>query len=105
MKPILVTLAIALLGVGGTYAYKAQNASVSYEKEITVETVEVEVETLQKRVSDAQEASKGDIEAKAKEAYDKAVNQALLEIELEVTATYRKEIEAKEAELEEQVSF
>jgi hypothetical protein len=103
MNTALILAGIAVLGVGGVYW--AQNEPVSYEKEVKVETVEVEVETLSKRITEAQEASKADIEAKAKEAYDKAVSQALLEIELEVTATYRQEIEAREAELEQNLSF
>jgi hypothetical protein len=102
MKPILIAVVMAI-GAGGIYvAYERLHAPTSATNEVKVETVEVEVETLQKRISDAQEARKADIEAKAKEAYDQAVSQALLEIELEVTATYRKEIEAREKELQQQ---
>lgn len=63
------------------------------------------MDALEKRITDAQDAAKADIEAKAQKAYEEAVTKAMLEVELAVTAEYRKEIEAKEAELEQAVSF
>lgn len=106
MKTIIIALVMAVIvgGIAYNIVTEGKFAPVAYEKEVKVETVEVEVETLQKRISDAQEARKADIEAKAKEAYDKAVSQALLEIELEVTAEYRAEIEARELELKKQTT-
>lgn len=102
MKPILIAFVMAV-GAGGIYAvYERLQAPISAQNEVKIETVEVEVETLSRRVQASQEASKGDIEAKAKEAYDKAVSQALLEIELAETAKYRAEIEAREKELQAQ---
>jgi len=57
---------------------------------------------LESRIKQAQEAKKGEIEIEAQKAKDASIKQALLEIELEVTTTYRKEIEAKEKELQAQ---
>lgn len=93
---------MVLLGVGGYYVLEGKFASVTYEKEVKVETVEVEVETLQKRISASQEAAKGDIEAKAKAAYDEAVTQALLEIEIDVREAYQGELEKETAEKKKQ---
>jgi hypothetical protein len=75
--------------------------------EIMVREVEKEVvkSELGTRVEDAQKAAEAEIEAAAKKAYDAARNQALKEIELEVTSTYRKEVEAKEEALEQDLSL
>lgn len=68
------------------------------------EVIKVEVKSeLTTRVEDAQKEAEGDIEAKAKKAYDDARNQAMKQIELDVTTAYRKEVEKLETDLEKEV--
>jgi hypothetical protein len=99
---ILIAIAIVLGGIIGV-GYKDE--IITYEAQ-TVEVVKtVEVETLAVRVKNAQDEAKARVETEAKAAYDKAYNAAMLDIELAETAKYRKEIEAREAELEKQSSF
>jgi hypothetical protein len=101
MKPALLVAGIALLGVGGYVAL--QSGAVTYEKEVKTETI-VEVQTineLEARITSAVEAKSADIEALAQKAYEEAKANELLEIERSVTSEYRKELQAREAELNE----
>lgn len=69
-----------------------------------VETKEVvkPEDMLQSRIKEAQDAQKEAIEVEAQKFKEDKIKQANLEIELEVTTAYRKEIEAKEKELQAQ---
>lgn len=80
-----------------------KNAPVSYEKEIVVEVQTVDA--LEARIKSAKEAKSAEIEALAQEAYNTKKREEELKVEQSVTSEYRKELEAKEAELEEQLSF
>ncbi len=105
MKRLAVILIAITIVLGGIIGVGYKTNVVTYETQ-TVEVVKtVEVETLAMRVQKAQDEAKADAETSAKEAYDKAYNAVMLEIELVETAKYRKEIEAREAELEKQSSF
>ena len=105
MKRVVIILITAAVILGGIIGVEYKDKTITYEAQtVEVEKI-VEVETLSMRVSNAQESARADVELKAKEAYDKALNAAMLDIELAETAKYRKEIEAKEAELEKKSSF
>jgi len=94
---ILVGITVAL----GLVALEATNGGTMYNQE--TKTEQVEVDMLNKRITDAQDAAKADIAAKAQSAYDAAFEEAMTEIELEVTTNFRKEIETRELELAKEV--
>jgi len=98
MKPII---AMAIVGtiLGGILIKTNSTQTYQAEEPVTVEK-EIEVDVLKARVITAQEAAKEAIEAEAQKAYDRAVEQALLEIELEVTSQFRLEIEEREKVLQ-----
>lgn len=99
---IFITIAILLLGFSAyllmrPVEYVAPNAPTVEIKEVLKQE-----DVLQSRIKQAQEAKKNDIEVEAQKAKDASIKQANLEIELEVTTAFRKEIEAKEKTLREQ---
>ena len=102
MKKIILVV-IVLAALTGGYAL-TQKEPVEYIAPQVIEK-EVEVETLQKRIDNAISASSTATEAVAKKAYEEAKEKAETEIALRITTEYRKEVEQREAELEEKVSF
>lgn len=107
MKRIAL-LIVGIVALGGVLTFGPQMAkdrTTLYEAVEPPQTVEIEKEvpTLEMRVKSAQEAELEATEAVAQVAYDEAFNQAMLEIELSVTAQYKDEIEAREIELEKEV--
>lgn len=103
MKKII--LVVIVLGVIAGY-YALNNERLEYVQSETIEKiVEKEVPTLEKRIADAINASSTATEAVAKKAYEEAKEKAETEIALRITTEYRKEVEQREAELEEKVSF
>lgn len=107
MKRTIAIIVVGLLvGLGGLYAKNTFN----FEKEIFVnQTVEVEkiveVDKLQQMIKDAQDQKSTQIKAAGEEARKQAETNMLEAIELEVRTTYRKELEAKEIELEKKSGF
>lgn len=104
------TIAIIVVGLlvwlGGLYAKNTFN----FGKEIFVnQTVEVEkiveVDKLAEMIKDAQNAKSEQIKASGEQARKEAETKMLDSIELEVRASYRKELEAKEIELEKKSGF
>lgn len=95
-------IAVGILGLvlGGTVLY--QKSKIAYQAPPEPETIEKEVvvSDLQKRIEEAQDAALDEIEAAAKSAYQRAYDQAMLEIELEVTSEFRGEIEEREKMLQ-----
>ena len=105
MKQVIILVTVVGL-IAISWRYYAQEEVIEYiQGETQVVEKTVEVETLQKRIGDAITASSTDIETQAQNAYNETKAQAQKEVELEVTRKYRAEIEAREAELEEQVSL
>lgn len=105
MRRLAVYVIAITIVLGGIIWVGSRQNVITYEAQ-TIEVVKtVEVETLAVRVQKAQDEARASAEAAAKEAYDKAYGAAMLEVELAETAKYRKEIEAKEAELEKKSSF
>lgn len=99
---IIVAVALVVVAAGAYYAKGSTNV-IQYQK--SVETVEVEVDALQKRLDDALTASSTEIEARANAAYNNAKNKAELETKLQATSAYRAEVEAQEKTLMKQVSL
>lgn len=103
MKIFAALIAVVILGVGGialtprTTEWVAAEI-VEIEKEVTVE-----VETLDKRISDAITASSTDIETASQKAYEDMKTQMRKEIELQVRTAYENELKAKRIELEKEV--
>ena len=103
-KHIAIVIVVGL-ALGGVALIKKDSPIEYIQGETQVVEKTVEIETLQKRIDDAITASSTDIETQAQNAYNETKAQAQKEVELEVTRKYRAEIEAREAELEEQVSL
>lgn len=82
-------------------------APVVIENNASVKEVEVEVEVdaLSERIENALADAETNIAAEAQKAAEAKRTQLEKQIELEVTRAYREEIEAREAQLEEEVSF
>lgn len=92
-------LVVCMLGIG--YSAVKYAPSQEYVAPIVqTATSTVEVDMLEKRISEAQEAAKSEIEAEADRMREEAVKQGLLEIEKEVRKAYRLELEAIEETLE-----
>ena len=103
MKKYIIPVIVLGAVLGGI---ALNNKAIEYVQGEPVEKiVEKEVPTLEMRIADAISASSTATEAVAKKAYEEAKEQAETEIALRVTTEYRKEVEKKEAELEEKVSF
>lgn len=104
MKYIIITV-IVLGAILGGVALKP-NTTVWQAPEVVEKLVEKEVPTLEKRVADAIAASSTDIEREAQAAYVNKKAQLENAVESRVTTEYRKEIEARELELEQkEMSF
>lgn len=109
MSKIRVTIGLGILAIFGGIAYFGDN-STSYvapqaQNEPQVIEKEVEVSELQKRIETAQNAEMDALKTKAQAAYNASLQQGLKEIELEVRQAFRKELEAQEAQLEQDLSF
>lgn len=104
MKRILIYVIAAGVILGGVTLIRPHTIEYITQEGQTIENT-VEVDALQKRIDDAINASSTAIEAAAQQAYEDAKVKAQTEIELEVTQTYNKEIDAREAALEERVSL
>jgi len=104
MKYIITLMVVVILGVG-IYIFPQTEEYRATITEVVTQEVVTEVDALEKRVTEAQSASSTEIEQAAQKAYDDEKKRMLTEIELMVTREYRKEVEAKEAELESSVSL
>lgn len=96
---------VLIVVIGGITALWPQLKHVEYQRVEVEKEVIKEVPALERKIREVQDAERARLEASAQAAYDEAMKKGLLEIELAVTTEYRKEIEAREAELEGQVSF
>lgn len=97
-----IALVAIVLIVGGVFVFPW---TTTYQAEVITKTETVtEVKSdLTNRIDEAQAAAMGEVEAAAQAAYDEAKTQALKKIELDVITAYRKEVEAKETQLEKEV--
>ena len=94
MKLSIAWIVIVIIGViGGILYFVPSTQTVLNERVVEVEKV-VEVPTLDKRIEDAQNEARSDIEAKAQEAYNAFVEKEMTRIADEVKAEYIAEIEA-----------
>jgi len=102
MKKTIVGAVVVVVGIAGALWFSQKGSTHTYQNIIQTQEVEkrVEVDALQKQVNDALTASSTAIEERAKNAYNAAKRQAEVEIELEVTAKYRAQLEAREKELQ-----
>ena len=89
-----IGIIIVLCILGGI----AFNTSTTVETRTETVEVKVEVSTLDERIKSAKAAARTEVEALAQAAYDEAYNQAMLEIETNVTDEYIKEIDAANTE-------
>lgn len=107
MKKITIIAAIVAVIAVAIFAYlhKSDFGMVEIVNTTTTETVEVTVNELEKMIQDAKTASSSEIEVRARNAYEATKKQAELEVELSVRAEYRKQLEAEENKLMEEVSF
>ncbi len=103
MKLITILGGIVIVTAGVIYFVPSTQEFVT--ERVVVEEKTVEVDTLQKRIDDAQAAALASTTAKAQAAYDAVLKEEAARIELEVRQAYRKELEAHEIELEKQTGF
>ena len=92
---IIAVIVVILGGIFWTFDF----GKVVYEKQIVEVEKVVEVDTLEKRIKDAQEAKSDAIRDAGEKARASAETQMLESIELEVRTAYGKELDAKELEL------
>jgi len=97
MKQMFI-IAIVLVILGGIY-WNWDFGKVVYEKQVVEVEKVVEVDTLEKRIKDAQNAKSDAIRDAGEVARVQAETQMLEAIELEVRTAYGKELDAKETEL------
>jgi len=102
MKYIATIVVVACIGLVAAYLYSPKAIEYVTPNIVEKEVVK-EVATLERRILDAQNASSTDIEREAQAAYEAKKQEILTSIELEVTREYKKEIEAREVELEKEV--
>jgi cbb3-type cytochrome oxidase cytochrome c subunit len=93
MKTI-VTLGIVMSVLGAIAFFFPNVTEVTNIREYVEVEKTVEVNVLENRIKEALEEANGNIEAKAKEAYNKVYEMEVKKIEDAVKANYIKEIEA-----------
>jgi hypothetical protein len=102
MKYIAAIVVVACMVGVGAYLYSPK--AIEYVSPSIVEKEVVkEVPTLEMRIVEAQNASSSAIETEARKAYETRKEELLTEIELRITREYKKEIEAREVQLEKEV--
>ncbi len=102
MKYIIITL-VVVLGVSATYLYPHKEEYRATITEVVTQEVVKEVESLDKRITDAQSASSTEIETAAQAAYQSKKEQMLKEIELRERKKYEAELQAERIQLEKEV--
>lgn len=100
-KIILITLAF-VVACAFVYALTQKKEIVYTAPTVEIKEVLKQEDLLQSRIKSAQEEKKVEIETNAEKARLASITQANVEIELEVTTAFRKEIEAREKELQAQ---
>lgn len=105
-KYVVITIVLGVI-LGGIALFYPSKIVVNntQPQEVKVEEKVVEKEKLDALIEAALTASSTAIEAEAYEAYTETRRQLENEVMLNVTTEYRKQIEAREAELEERISF
>lgn len=94
---LAVTYRDSILGTGASLEYVKEGVTTEVVKEV------VEVKELDRRIQEAQDKARLDVETKAKSAYDSAYNQAMDEVKLEVVKEYKKEVQQLETDLSKKV--
>ncbi len=97
-RALIAIIIIAVVVLGGSYFFEFETLEYVAPEPKTIEKI-VEVDTLDKRIKDAQEAEAETIKSAGEKAKQNAETQMLEEIELEVRSVYGKELDAKELEL------
>lgn len=94
-----MALLLAVVAILGGIFWTSDFGKVVYEKQVVEVEKVVEVDTLEKRIKDAQTAKSDVIREAGERAKVEAETQMLESIELEVRQAYGKELDAKELEL------
>lgn len=103
MKTILpIVVVIGLLGAL-VYSYMSEPTTYEAQNETVVVEKEVEVDNLEKRIEDAQNAAQAEIEAKAQAEYDAVYTAEMAKVKAEVLLEVEQEIEAQRLEVESQI--
>lgn len=90
----LIALGIVALGVIGGMLYFVPSTQVVFnERVVEVEKI-VEVQSLDKRIAEAQEKAKADVEKRAQEAYNALYDAEMTKVADSVKEEYIAEIEA-----------
>jgi len=100
-KPVVITLLILLgiayfaFAVDHTVIYKNSDTNQDVATNPLLVEVPVEVNILDKKVLEAQDAKRQEVEDKAKQAYQSYVDNAMLEIKTSVTDQYIQELQTQ----------
>ena len=102
---ITIVLGVILGGIALFYPSRIEVVNPDKPQEVKIEEKVVEREKLDVLIEAALTASSTQIEAEAYQEYLDAREKLENEVMLRVTTEYRKQIEVREAALEEKVSF
>jgi len=100
MKRVAILVIIGAMVLGGIYATTKPSTLIIENTEPTVVEKEVQVDALDKAVTDAQAVAQHEIETKAQQAYDEAYAQEMKKVELEVIKDFNTKLDARQVELE-----
>lgn len=103
---IMAVVVVGAIGLLLQFTYNSETVVVMNERAMEVAPEEpevIEVKELDRRVQEAQDKAKIEIESKAKSAFDSAYNQAMDEVKLEVVKEYKKEVQQLETDLSKKV--
>ena len=103
MKAITVSVVALVVIIAGLTYMNMQELPSYVKSQVEVKTEVIVEKELDKRITEAQENAKADIEAKAQAAYDETYSQAMDEIKLKAIKEYRAEIEQMETDLSKKV--
>ena len=100
----MIVIAGGLVVLGGSYFFNFETLQYVAPEPQTIEKI-VEVDTLVKRIKEAQDAKADVIRTTGEQAKVDAETRMLEAIELEVRQAYRKDLEQREIELEKKTGF
>ena len=100
----MIVIALSIVVLGGSYFFNFETLEYVAPEPQTIEKI-VEVDTLVKRIKEAQDAKADVIRSTGEQAKVDAETRMLEAIELEVRQAYRKDLEQREIELEKKTGF
>lgn len=103
MKAIIAVMAVGAGLAGFMYLNYMQPTTYEAHNEPVVVEKTVEVDSLEERIKNAQNAATADIEAKAQAEYDAVYEAEMAKVKASVLLEIEQEIEAQRLEVESQI--